>query len=158
MKTPFCDFCLKTNVLCKSCEERSKRNSTEFKVAKYLHDKFNDLDCELVSAQEIKDYCILFMKGEIKKIIGKEGKGVKEISKIANKKIKIIDLNSSREKIVEDLINPAKLSGISEVYGSKEIVKVVIPKSDLVKLPFDITSIERILSEIFKKETKISFG
>ncbi len=158
MKTSFCDFCLKTNVLCKSCEERSKKNNLEFKIAKHLYDKFKDLDCELISVYEIKDFCILLMKGEVKKIIGTKGRGAREISEIIGKKIKIIDLGSSREKMIEDLINPAELSSISEVYGSKEIIKVVIPRSNLLKLPFDITSIEKILSDIFGKETKIYFG
>jgi transcription antitermination factor NusA-like protein len=155
MKTPFCEFCLKTGILCKSCEER--RNSCGFEIAKYLYDKFKNLNCELISIYEIKDYCILFMKGEIGPVIGSGGRAIREMSHISKRKIKIIDICSEREKIAEDLINPARLKEIREVYGKKEMLLVAIPKSDLARLPFDIGSIERILSDAFRKETKIAF-
>ena len=161
MRTIICSFCAKSGVLCPACEAKLKSGEItkeDIEICKYLYSRFENVDAEYIGSFSTKNFLILLMKGDVGSIVGKSGKGVQEMKKKFGKKIKIINLDMDKNGIVSDLIYPATLIGINLLFKEgKEVLRIRIKKDDLMKIPIDITSLNKILSNIFKKDVLISF-
>ena len=161
MQTPICTFCAKTNVLCGHCEKKLKEgkiSQTDIEISKYLYDKYPELNLEYVSSFITKDMAILFFKGNIGPIVGKGGREVLELGKKIGKRIKIINLDADIKKIISDIIYPVTLVGINTIFTNDgEISKIRLAKSDLMRIPFDINSLEKILFNLLNKKIRVAF-
>lgn len=161
MQTPVCSFCAKTDVLCEHCESRLKNkeiSELDVEISKYLIDKYSEIEVEYVSSFQAKDFLLLFFKGNVGAIVGKNGKGAFEIGKKFGKKVKIIKLDSDTHQIITDIITPVELLGVNTLFtGEKEVYKIRLAKKDMVRIPFDIDSLQKILMKILKKEVQFVF-
>jgi len=161
MQTPICTFCAKTNVLCDYCEKKlqeGKISQLDVELSKYLYEKYNELDMKYISSFNARDSIVLFFKGDIGPIVGKGGRSVLELSKKFGKRVKIIDLNADIKKIISDIIYPVSLLGINAVFTNEgEISKIRLDKKDLMRIPFDINSLEKILFQLLQKKIRVVF-
>lgn len=161
MQTPICEFCAKTDTLCGNCEKKLRDGAlTKLDVdfIKYLYERHPDLDIEYVSSFAARDAVILFFKGEIGAIVGKGGKSAMELSKKFSKRVKIINLNNDIKKVISDITYPVTLMGINTVFTQEgEVSRIRLSKREMMSIPFDISSLEKILFSLMQKRIRISF-
>ncbi|MEM2974719.1 MAG: hypothetical protein QW112_03820 [Candidatus Micrarchaeia archaeon] len=161
MQIPICTFCVKADTLCTHCEGKLREgriSQLDVELSKYLYEKYGHLDIEYVSSFSTKDMAILFFKGNIAPIVGREGRGALEIGERIGKKVKIIDLNRDIKKVISDIIYPVALLGLNTIFTNEgEVSKIRLAKKDLVRIPFDINSMEKVLLGLMQRRIKIAF-
>lgn len=162
MITPFCSICLKSGVLCQACEDRLKGQLSQFDydVCRYLCEKFDEVNTnvEYVSSFLAGNVALLFMRGNVGSIIGHDGTGVKELAAKFGKRIKIINVGSDIKTMIVDIINPLELLGINKLFkDGRERYKIRISKKNFMRLSFDITSLEKVLSRLLNADVMIAF-
>ena len=161
MQTPICEFCAKTDTLCGNCEKKLKDGTlTKLDVdfIKYLYERHLSLDIEYVSSFAARDAVVLFFKGEVGAIVGRGGKSAMELSKKFGKRVKVINLNNDIKKVISDIIYPVTLMGINTVFTQEgEVSKIRLAKKEMMSIPFDISSLEKILFNLMQKRIRISF-
>ncbi|MEM2963360.1 MAG: hypothetical protein QXW70_04030 [Candidatus Anstonellales archaeon] len=163
MKTPLCDLCGKTTVLCSKCKSNLKQgNITEMdiQVARLLYqinEHYNISEASFERAIDLGRTVLILTRGEMGLLIGKDGKVVSELSKFLGKKVRIAEFSGDLKKTIADVLYPVKLIGINTIYsGGNEIYKVRIQKSRLAELPMDLVALENILKSLLKNEVRIS--
>ena len=165
MQFPICYFCLKTGLLCKTCDEKLKRGEItklDIEVAKWFLDnegKYPQLkDCTFYKAVQ-KDHLLVVLiecknKGlttlwrKIGKALGDE-KGVN---------VRIIERTSSLRGLLSQLLFPAKVISLNTIWlpdGSCESTVKIAPE-DLKKLPADAKALEEVILELIGETVYIA--
>jgi transcription antitermination factor NusA-like protein len=91
-------------------------------------------------------------------VIGREGSGARELSAKLGKRIKIINADSDLKNTIADIINPLELLGINTLFkNGAETCKIRVSKKNFAHISVDITSLEKILANLMKKQVMISF-
>jgi transcription antitermination factor NusA-like protein len=134
MKAPVCEICLKSGILCRSCDERMKKGEVsgmEVKIAgallKLSRKRKALRDIEMVRAAESPGAVVVVCgKGDAAKIIGASGQTVKGLEKETGKRILIAEDADDMNGFVQNLISPLKLVSINTLYkDGRELLKVV---------------------------------
>lgn len=160
MVLPVCDVCLKSEILCQGCETKLKSGEItqlDLDIAKILF-KLGDGKVGFKKTIEIGDVVIIItQKDQVGKIIGKGGKIVREISKTVGKKIRVVGENSDLKTVAQDILAPARISGINIVYGmdQKQKYKIRVRKEDSRRLPAKIEVLNDIIKELTREETLV---
>jgi len=164
MKTPVCDSDLKEGELCESCRKKlsdGRITQLDFDVALILYrinDRYNITNASFYKALDLGRVVLVLTRGEVGLLIGKQGKVVSEISASLGKKVRIAEASGDVKKTIADIIMPARLLGINKVFHEgREMTKVRIAREDLVHLPLDMGSLEKVLRSLLEDEVKISF-
>jgi len=101
---------------------------------------------------------LVLTRGEAGLLIGKEGKIVSELSHALGRKVRIVEVVGDVKKSVADVIMPAQLLGINQVFhDGKEITKVRIARSEAANLPIDISTLEKALRSLIGNEVQLVF-
>ncbi|VVB99344.1 NusA-like KH domain protein [uncultured archaeon] len=164
MKTPVCDSDVKSGELCPSCRKKlaeGKITALDFEVAQVLYkinERYNISNASFYKALDLDRVVLILTKGEVGLLIGKEGKIVSELSSSLGKKVRIAEMQGDVKKSIADIIMPARLLGINNIFHEgKEITKVRIAKADLAHLPLDIPSLEKVLRSLLEDDVKVVF-
>ena len=161
MKTPICEICARTDTMCGSCETRLRGreiNQADVDISKLLYKKYAEINAEYLSSFLTRDFAILSFRGNAGAIVGRGGRGAAEISTMIRKKVKIINLDNDVKKIISDILHPAILIGINEIFASDgEIYKIRVGKKDLSRLPIEIGSLEKLFMNILSKKVRVVF-
>ena len=140
MVLPVCDVCLKSGILCQGCENKLKSgeiSQIDLDIAKVLF-KLGDGKLGFQKTIEVGDIVIIVTeKDQVGKLIGKNGKIVRELSRTVGKKIRVVGQDSDLKSISSDILAPARVSGINVVYGTdgEEKYKIRVMQEDSRKLP-----------------------
>ena len=163
MKTPICDLCAQTGMLCQGCKSKLKSgsvNATEVQIAKLLYhinEEHNLSGASFEHAIDLGNVAVILTSGEPGLLIGREGKVVSEISRTLGKKVRIAEYTGDIKKTVADIILPAKLLGINTMYSKGgEYYRIKIAKAQFTQLPLDLLSLERVLKSLLKNDVRIS--
>ncbi|MEE8168769.1 MAG: KH domain-containing protein [Candidatus Hydrothermarchaeales archaeon] len=161
-----CDICLKNEILCPGCEDKlQKGDITELEVALSktlykLSDTFPGLRAvELLRVIEADELVIvLTKKGHARRLVGKGGRVIKEITKEMGRKVKALEEAGDKE-LVEALLFPARVLRVNILYlpGEGEKFKVLVPKGDASKLLTSVTALQEALRELTGKNMVIAF-
>lgn len=93
--------------------------------------KIDILDC-IVSEDRL---IFIVKKGQLGIAIGAKGKNLEKLRGIFKKNIKFVELDSNKEKFIQNLCKPYKINNISiEGSGDSSIVKIEANTSDKSKL------------------------
>ncbi len=166
MKMPICDTCLKSNTLCEVCKEKLKKEeitNLDIELARTLHNinrSYNLGDITFKKSVESDGLIVMIVgEGDVGSVIGKGGKIVRILRRKFNKRIRVIGDTDDLKKLVDELIYPARISGIDIIYPvSGEIInKIRIDKISKDKMPAEISIIENIIRKITKKNIQIVF-
>jgi transcription antitermination factor NusA-like protein len=134
MKAPVCGICLKSGILCRSCEEKVRNgdvSETEVKIAGALlklSERRKALrDIEMVRAAESPEAVVIVCgKGDAAKIIGASGQTVRGLEKEMGKRVMIAEEADDMSGFVQNLISPLKLVSINTLYrDGRELLKMV---------------------------------
>ncbi len=166
MKAPICEICLKSGILCLSCEEKVREGTIsdlDVRISKLLYELDQEhqiRDVTFVRAVESRSIIVIIVgKGEIGNLIGKGGKTVKFLQKALKKKIRIIEDTPDVRKIIQDLLHPARVMGMNILYlpTGEQKYKVRVPKEDERRIPTSLQSAEEIISKLTKLNIHLVF-
>lgn len=160
MKTPICNVCLKSDILCNGCQRKLKDGSltqTGVEVLRFLYelsDSISNLE-DVEIEQIITDpnvILILTAEGDAPKVVGNRGRVVKKIAEKFERPVRIIEDTTPRE-IAEGILSPVEVKGVNTVYKKEgEAKKVVIDEDDLRRVPFSQERFKELTKELAGKE------
>ncbi|RLE65118.1 MAG: hypothetical protein DRJ49_03240 [Thermoprotei archaeon] len=167
VKTPFCQFDLRTGVLCYKCQkmiEEGKYSELDFEVARCLSELENKgysliKNMEFLKAYEKSGFLIILMaNGSIDRgDLAKLEKEVKtKLRAIRPRYVKMIIKRRTERSIIEQIIQPARLLSLNIAWfpdGSSQYSIKVYPSVKRMYIPKGI--VESILKEIFHREVII---
>lgn len=163
MKSSICNVCLKSDLLCPSCQEKldkkevSERELELFRKVSRLSDKFKglkDVDIEEI-IEDDRILVIVCSKGDISRIVGKGGYNVKSMGKAVGKMIRIVEDTNDYRKFLQDLVFPTPIVSFSLVYSTEgEIYKIKFGSS---QLPIPAKSFKNIARKKLGKKVKLEF-
>ncbi|MDO8339125.1 MAG: KH domain-containing protein [Candidatus Burarchaeum sp.] len=164
MKLPICELCASSGTLCSGCSAKladGRLTELDVKISALLYkmkDKYNLNDADFTKAIDLGRVVLVLTKGDVGKLIGREGKVVAEISQEVGKKVRIAEMSGDVRKTISDIIMPAKLLGINEVFSmAGTSYKVRLPSSELSHLPIDLNSLEKALYSLLDSKVSIVF-
>lgn len=161
-KIPFCEFCVKTRVLCHKCQallDSGKYQWLDVEVSDALlkvEKKVNIADVEYIKSYEVDDFVIILMRNTKKIPRGAFMQLEKELSSILGKNVRVVEHGSVNE-VIAQLVSPAKLLTISTSWlpdGTTETI-VKIPSRDLKRLPVKPERLQAIISQMSGANVKV---
>ena len=164
MKTPIPEADIRSGSLADETKKRmseGKITELDFEVAQILYkinERYNISNASFYKALDLGRAVLVLTNGEAGLLIGKDGKIVAELSSALGRKVRIAEVKGDVKKSVADVIMPAKLLGINQVFhDGKEVTKVRIAKADLPHLPIDIPSLEKALKSLMEEDVQLVF-
>jgi len=165
MKTPICDICLKSGILCSGCREKLSSGlitDLDVLVSKQLFLLSGEYNIPrtitFFKAFEEGGAVIVVVNAEdVGSIIGKGGKIIKQLQRNIGQKVRVVAHTTDSKKIAEDLLYPARVTGVNRLYlPSGEIRKKLrIHMRDKKKLPMDLKSVETIIQKMTNESVEI---
>lgn len=158
MVLPVCDVCLKSGILCQGCEnklESGEISQIDLDIAKVLF-KLGDGKIGFKRTIEVGSIVIIITeKDQVGKLIGKNGKIVKELSRTIGKKIRVVGEDSDLKSVSKDILAPARVSGINIVYGKDgdDKYKIRVMEEDSRKLPGRLDVLNEIIELLTGEKT-----
>ena len=166
MKTPLCDFCLKSGVLCPRCQEKVRLgeiSETDIKVAKTLlslQDRYPSLQkTSFFKAYEAdKVLAIIVGPGDLPHLLGYGGKILRDITQETNRNVRILERGGDIRKFIEDLLAPASIVSLNTIWlpdGSTE-TKVIIADHSR-RLSIDAETLKELASKVYGVTIRVEF-
>jgi transcription antitermination factor NusA-like protein len=166
VKTPLCNFCIKSGILCQKCQTKVKSgqiSETDISIAKLLlqlEEKYSSLQrVRFNNAYDLNGVlAIVVGRGDLRKFLADSGKIVKNISYKMGKKIRILEKEGSSRKFLEDLFSPVAITAINKIWlpdGSEE-TRVILPGRPR-RLPLKIANIKELAKRIKGITLRIAF-
>ena len=161
MKAPICGICLNSDMLCMACKRKfdsGEITESDIRVAKIINDvakNFKPLgEITLKRVIEGKNVALIICgRGDVAKLIGKDGIMIKKLSKLAKKPLRVVEETDDIREAVKSLLYPVPLVRLNILYRPEgEVLKVVVPRgmhipiskeafAEIVKLMFGKTSV-----------------
>ncbi|MDI9623489.1 MAG: KH domain-containing protein [Methanothermobacter sp.] len=160
MGLPICDVCLKSGILCQGCEDKLKSGEVtelELEISKVLY-RLAEGKLGFKRAIDMGDVVIIITdRDQVGKLIGKGGKIVRTISRAIGKRVRVVGEDSDLKSVAEDVLAPARISGINIVYGKdgKEKFKIRVIKEDARRIPASLDVLNKIIKRLTGEETTI---
>ncbi|AAB85706.1 unknown [Methanothermobacter thermautotrophicus str. Delta H] len=160
MVLPICDVCLKSGILCQGCENKLKTGEvtqTELEIAKVLY-RIGEGKLGFKRAIDLDGIVIIITEaGEVGKLIGKGGKIVKAISRAIGKKVRVVGEKSDLKSVAEDVLAPARISGINIVFGKdgEERFKIRVMREDARRVPGKLETLNNIIEMLTGEKTVV---
>ncbi len=162
VKIPFCEFCVKTRVLCQKCQsliDSGRHSWLDVEVSDALlkvERKINLADVEYVKSYEVDDFIVILMRNTKKIPRGAFMQLEKELSSLLGRNVRVVEHGNVNE-VIAQLVSPAKLLTISTSWlpdGTTETV-VKIPSRELRRLPIRPERLQAIISQISGANVKV---
>lgn len=158
MKTPLCNFCLKSGILCSKCEtslREGRIDQLDIDIAKLLldlqesHPILQDISF-LKAVESGPVLAIVVGQGELKKFLGSGGKLIRSLSERTGKRIKILEGDCPLRRFLEELFAPASILTINTIWlpdGTTE-TKVILSYRDSRHLPSSVATLKELARKI----------
>lgn len=147
MQLPICNDCAKTGVLCPACAEKLKKGEiNEFEIQVFnaissLEEKYNFAEASVEGVIDLGTVVVLLTKSNPGILIGKEGVVAAEISSMIGKRVRVIKVLPDPKRTIQEIIAPAVLLGVNEVYKPEgKFFKVRIKAMRKLNMPEDYLS------------------
>jgi transcription antitermination factor NusA-like protein len=166
VKTPLCNFCLKSGIFCPQCQEEirlGKVSDVDIRIAKILtqlEKTYPPLQkISFYKAYEVKDVLALVVGlGEAQYLTEYEGRILKDIQKRTGRRVKVLEKGGKTRKFLEDLFKPVSITTINTIWlpdGSIE-TRVILP-SRARRLPADVETLLKLAKNIRGITLRIEF-
>ncbi|MEM2154232.1 MAG: hypothetical protein QXZ08_01935 [Nitrososphaeria archaeon] len=157
MKTPICNFCAKTGVLCPEDSRKLKSGQItdldvecSVKLSK-LAEKDKVLDkLTFVKALESNGDLILLFGGGNLKVLRSSQETLKKINETFGRRVWVFEADASERKLLEEVFYPVRILTVNVVWlpdGSK-LTKVILPYSRKVMEQVDERAVKRVLKTL----------
>jgi N utilization substance protein A len=156
---------LKSDILCNACAERVGNEEIKVdeikmfrRLNELLKDQKNLKNVEIKRAIGNDVLMIITKKDDVSKLIGKEGRVVKKLSKELERPIKIIEKSTDIKDFVKEVFSSVPVLGINIVYKPLgQMYKIRIKDSDRDKLPLSSEIFANVSRSLFHVDTDIVF-
>ncbi|MHC1637425.1 MAG: hypothetical protein ACXQTU_04570 [Candidatus Nezhaarchaeales archaeon] len=165
MQFPICYFCLKSGLLCKTCDEKLRKGEItklDIEIAKWFLENENKYpqikDCTFHKAVQ-KDNLLVILVGCKAKTLGMLWRRVgKALSEERGVNVRIIERTSSLRGFLSQLLFPAKVITLNTIWlpdGTCESTVKIAPE-DIKKLPADVKVLEEVIRELLGETVYIA--
>lgn len=164
MKLPICLVCMKSGILCPSCQEKFDRGEIsplDIEVARHLLEiekKYPAIkDSTFFKAIDVGKMLIVLVKSERRLYRPLWNKVAKKLSLRVNKPVRVVEKTASIRQIAEQVLAPARVLGVNVVWlpdGSRENY-IKISQSDMKRLAISVRQAEKVISEFTKEVVHI---
>lgn len=160
---PICKICLESGFLCQACEKKVKKgeiSERDVEIARLLYRLYKKdlvINPSFKKSVETDGYIILLVEGPVAPLIGKGGRVVRLLSKELGKKVRVVDISSGIKKMIEDLVLPARLYGISVVYkpDGNEEYRILLKRNEKRQIPDEILC--KIVEKVSGKSCSVTY-
>ncbi len=163
MKAPVCEICLRSGLLCRSCDEKVKKgivSDTEVKVAGLLLKLSGDRkplrDVTLVRVAESESMVVIVCgRGDAARFIGAGGQTVRRLEKELGKPVMIAEEAGDVKEFIANLMKPVPVLSINTLYkNGEEALKVITGRGRGPRISAqDLSDVTKML---YGKETEIA--
>ena len=167
MKTPICEVCLKSGILCPGCQQKldqGKVSELDVKIARALHKssarnkEVRDITYErsiLVDSLAI----LIVDKKDLPAFMGKGGKLLKSLSNQLKVTVRVLGDLKDPKVVANDLVRPARLLGINTVFAvdGTDKYKIRIAQEDAQKMPLSLEELEKLINNLTGQEVSVVF-
>lgn len=167
MKTPICEVCLKSGILCPGCQQKLDKGEVselDVKIARALHKaSVRNKDIRDVTFERsiiINELAILVVgKEDMLVLTGKGGKVLKSLSNQIKMNIRVLGNLSDPRVVADDLIRPARLLGVNTVYAidGTSKYKIRVAHEDAQKMPLSLEDLQALISRLTGQEVSVVF-
>ena len=166
MRTPICNVCLRSGILCQGCKNKLKEgriSELDIKISRTLFEiaqKRRGLEkINFKRAISTSGLIVLMVgRGEIPFAVGRGGKVVRELENQLRTKIRVVEEGTQTRKLAQDILTPVKVLGVNVLYsGGKEEYRVRVPRLHLKRLPANVKGIQALLTKLTNKNIAIVF-
>ena len=163
MKTPICEMCLKSGILCRFCDEKVKNKEVSETVVnisslllKMSAEKKQLKDVTIVDVIESPEMAVIICgKGDAPNVIGAGGQNVKKLEKELRKNVKVVEEASDIKDFVSNLLMPLKVVSVNKLYkDGEEIYRVTASRG---RPRISIQDFSRIIKLVYGKNIDFSF-
>jgi len=166
LRLPICAFDAKTGILCPKCEGKIKSGhltrddvDTAIKMTK-IQDKILNLEkTTLLHAVNVGGDLVLVMGKGAHEILRENQDASKSLEKIFDRKIWIVEGETSDRQFLEDMFYPIKILMVNVIWlpdGSK-LTKVIIPGRRTERFPLNIEQIIAVVKAVRGIELIVEF-
>ncbi|MDI6826239.1 MAG: hypothetical protein QMD36_03535 [Candidatus Aenigmarchaeota archaeon] len=165
MRFPICSVCLKSNILCNACAERVGNEEIKIdeiemfrRLNEFLGDQRSLRDVEIKRAVGRKILMIIVNKGDMSKLIGKDGRIVKKISKELERPVRIVEYMPDLNGFIREVFFNIPVIGINIVYKPEgKLYKIRVPESERTNLPISSEILASISRSLFHADVDVVF-
>ncbi|MEZ0393487.1 MAG: transcription elongation factor [Desulfurococcaceae archaeon] len=164
MRYPLDKVCVKSGVLCEVCRRKvesgvvSESELPVMRALMTLEEKSKALrKGEYVKSYTLDDEVLVMLRGEWER--GELDEVAKALSDALGKRVKVIVDSADRRRIVEQVVSPASLMGVDEVWlpNGIQLVRVRISRRDKRFLRGREREYEELLSSLVGSRVRLSF-
>ncbi len=164
MKTPLCDTCLKSGLLCASCKARLDSGEITqdlLDISKLLLEESNNTkslkDVKIKSVIGNENVLLIVCgQGDSPKLVGKGGSVVRRVGEAIGKRIRVVEESSDPRTFLQNIVFPVPILNLNTLYTAKgEKYKVVIPAGS--RLPLSPRDFKSVAKSVLGKDVEIDF-
>jgi len=167
MQTPFDAFCLRSNVLCKSCDRKIRSgeySQTDLEISRFLTEGSDDIrqlaDTEFKRSMIEGEYLILVLgKNQSSNFLAQGRKLIRDLSKKYGKRVKILEEEQTARDFLEGLFAPAKILALNTIWlpdGTTE-TKVILGR-EVHRNKSEIEALKKLAKTIKGIDIRVQFS
>lgn len=166
MKAPICNVCLKSDQLCKQCEEKLEEGDItekEIEVSRILHDLSTDYgslkDSTIEGVYDAENVVVVITaEGDGAKVVGRNGEIVKELADRIDKSIRVVEAAEDDMEVIKGLLSPAEVKSVNTVFmPDGEYKKIVVDEDYEGKINLSEDEFEEVVEKVTGTEYKLAF-
>lgn len=160
---PICDRCATEETLCpvdKDKLEKGLISEDTIRVSRVLYSmdrifRIGD-SVELVSATDIGSFYLLLVKGDISRLIGKNGKVIKALMREVGKPVRLVEIDVDIKKSLQDLMGKVRVVGVSKIESEKgRAYRVYLMRTDMKYWPFTYADVKKAMEIVLGHPVEI---
>ncbi len=146
-------------------EEKLKKGEItelDVRISRILYDldsKYRIGDTvEFVRAYDMNSFILILVRGEIGRLIGKNGKVLRAFRQAVGKPIRIVEIDVDLKKTIQDLFGGVRVIGINKLFKPDGVVyRIVVARKDIRKLSFPYPDVQKALGVLLDRPFEVTF-
>ncbi|NPA76986.1 MAG: transcription elongation factor NusA [Candidatus Diapherotrites archaeon] len=165
VRAPICEVCQRSDYLCPVDEEKLKKgeiSELDVRISRILYDldsKYRIGDTvEFVRAYDMNSFVLILVRGEIGRLIGKNGKVLRAFRQAVGKPVRIVEIDVDLRKTIQDLFGGVRVIGINKLFRPDGVVyRIVVARKDVRKLSFPYPDVQKALDILLDQPHEVTF-
>ena len=165
VRAPICEVCQRTDYLCSADEKKLKRgeiSELDVRISRILYELDSRYriggSVEFVRAYDLGSFILIFVRGEVGRLIGKNGRVLRAFRQSVGKPIRIVEVDVDLKKTVQDLFGNVRVVGINKLFKPEGVVyRIVVPRKEIRYLSFPYPDVRNALGIILDRPFEIAF-